>query len=246
MKDQQVVETSGSKKNVDTVVHVILDMSGSMGKIAQATRDGLNNYIESLKKDKVDDVTLVSVTVFDADWAHRVGSSSRIDTVIDSMPLDDVPTITDQHYKPRGGTPMYDAIGESIERTDKALSGYAGEPEVLLVIITDGEENQSSRFKQGDIKALIEQKEGLGWSTIYLGANQNAWDVGSSLGIQAGNTKSYVASNAGIQNDVFGAVADSTMCYRSMKVSAKLAGVGDGYTTKSFFAEGNTEEKEES
>ena len=246
MKDQKVVETSESKKHVDTVVHVILDMSGSMGKIAQATRDGLNNYIESLKKDKVDDVTLVSVTVFDADWGYGQGSTSRIDTVIDSMPLDDVPTITDQHYVPRGGTPMYDAIGETVERTDKALAGFSGEPEVLLVIITDGDENQSNRFTQSDIKALIEQKEGLGWSTIYLGANQNAWAVGSALGIQAGNTKSYQASNAGIQDDVFGAVADATMCYRSMKVSAKLAGVGDGYTTSAFFAEGDTEEKEES
>ncbi len=240
MKNQKIVETP--KIKADTLAHVILDMSGSMGSIASATREGLNTYIQSLKDDKTEDAVLVSVTVFDSEgWVSNV--NIHIDTIMDMVPLADVPEITEGHYKPRGGTPMYDAIGTVVERTESALAGIEGSPEVLLIIITDGDENTSQTFKQGQIKALLETKEGQGWSTIYLGANQDAWAVGSSLGINAGNVKSYSATVSGIKEDVFGAVACSTMAYRSEKKFAKAAGVGDGYTTRSFFANDSSAEK---
>ena len=243
MKNQKIVETPKTK--ADTLCHILLDMSGSMRGIASATREGLNNYINTMKEDKSDDIVLVSVTVFDSEGWHG-DLTVHIDTIMDMVPLADVPEITEEHYKPRGGTPMYDGIGKVVGRTESALEGIEGSPEVLLVIITDGDENTSKEFKQHEIKALLETKEGQGWSTIYLGANQDAWAVGSSLGINAGNVKAYSATVAGIKNDVFGAVADATIGYRAMKSEAKLAGDGDGYTTKSFFAgdiktEGKTE-----
>ena len=244
MKNQQVVETP--KLKADTLVRVILDMSGSMSRIASATREGLNTYIQSLKDDKSDDTVLVSLTVFDSEgWVSDV--VVHIDTVLDMVPLADVPEITEEHYKPRGGTPMYDAIGTVVQDTERALSGIEGNPEVLLVIITDGDENTSQTFKQGQIKTLLETKEGDGWSAIYLGANQDAWAVGSSLGINAGNVKAYAATVEGIQGDVFASVANATTAYRSAKLSAKSIGAGEDFVTRSFFAgdakvEGKSEE----
>jgi len=244
MKNQQIVETP--KLKADTLVRVILDMSGSMTGIASATREGLNTYIQSLKDDKSDDTVLVSLTVFDSSgWVSDV--VINIDTVLDMVPLADVPEITEEHYKPRGGTPMYDAIGTVVQDTERALDGIEGKPEVLLVIITDGDENTSQTFKQGQIKTLLETKEGDGWSAIYLGANQDAWAVGSSLGINAGNVKSYNATVEGIQGDVFASVANATSEYRSSKLSAKSIGAGDAFVTRAFFAgdakvEGKTEE----
>jgi len=233
MKNQKIVETQ--KIKADTLCHIILDMSGSMRGIASATREGLNNYINTMKEDKNDDIVLVSVTVFDSEGWHG-DISVHIDTIMDMVPLADIPEITEEHYKPRGGTPMYDAIGKAVCRTESALEGIEGSPEVLLVVITDGDENTSQEFKQNQIKTLLETKEGQGWSTIYLGANQDAWAVGSSLGINSGNVKAYAATVDGIKDDVFASVANATVCYRSMKSEAKIAGVGDGYTTKSFFA----------
>lgn len=234
MKNQQIVETPKTK--ADTLCRIILDMSGSMSRIASATREGLNTYLQSLKDDKSDDVVLVSVTVFDSEgWVSNV--AVHIDTVLDMVPLADVPEITEEHYKPRGGTPMYDAIGTVVQDTERALEGIEGNPEVLLVIITDGDENTSQTFKQCQIKTLLETKEGQGWSTIYLGANQDAWAVGNSLGINVGNVKTYAATVEGIKNDVFASVANATSNYRAAKLSARAIGAED-FTTKSFFADG--------
>jgi len=244
MKNQKIVETPKTK--ADTLCHILLDMSGSMLGIASATREGLNNYINTMKEDKSDDIVLVSVTVFDSEGWHG-DIKVHIDTIMDMVPLNDVPEITEEHYKPRGGTPMYDGIGKVVGRTEGALEGIEGSPEVLLVIITDGDENTSQEFKQHEIKALLETKEGQGWSTIYLGANQDAWAVGSSLGINSGNVKAYSATVAGIKDDVFASVANATTCYRAAKIGAKADGLGESFTTKSFFAgdtmtEGKTEE----
>ncbi len=233
MKDQHIVETP--KIKADTLCHVILDMSGSMSRLASATREGLNTYLQTLKDDKSDDEVLVSVTVFDSDgWSDNI--TVRIDTILDMVPLNAVPEITEDHYKPRGGTPMYDAIGTAVERTELALEGVTGSPEVLLVVITDGDENTSQTFKQGQIKTLLEMKEGQGWSTIYLGANQDAWAVGSSIGINAGNVRAYAATIEGIKDDVFTSVANATTAYRADKLMAKSIGAGDGYVTRAFFA----------
>ncbi len=241
MKNQKIVETPKTK--ADTLAHVILDMSGSMSNIASATREGLNTYIQSLKDDKSDDTVLVSVTVFDSEgWVSNVGI--HIDTIMDMVPLTEVPEITEAHYKPRGGTPMYDAIGKVVERTERALEDIEGNPEVLLIVITDGEENTSQSFTQRQVKTMLETKEGQGWSTIYLGANQDAWAVGSSLGINVGNVKTYSATDKGIKSDVFASVACATTAYRSNKLMAKAGGDGDGFTTRSFFSNSGTVQEE--
>lgn len=243
MKNQKIVATP--KIKADTLCHIILDMSGSMGNIASATREGLNNYLNTMKEDKNDDIVLVSVTVFDSEGWYGDSIKVHVDTIMDMVPLDEIPEITESHYKPRGGTPMYDAIGKSVGRTERSLEGIEGNPEVLLVIITDGDENTSRKFKQHEIKSLLETKEGQGWSTIYLGANQDAWAVGNSLGINAGNVKAYDATDEGIRSDVFASVANATVSYRTMKSAAKLAGNGDGFTTQAFFSGSNlTEEKD--
>ena len=42
---------------------------------------------------------------------------------------------------------------------------------------------------------LIKEKEASGWAFIYLGANQDAWEVAGSIGIGKQYSASYDASN---------------------------------------------------
>lgn len=243
MKDQVIKSKKQPKIKADTVVSILVDMSGSMSGIQEATREGLNGYLGTLRSDhKNTDDVLVSITVFDTKpdygqgWGHTL--KSRINTIFNLVPLSDIPTITREHYSPDGGTPLYDAIGETINRTDEALCGVRGKPDVLFVIITDGEDLHSQKLTDKDAKLLIEEKQGAGWTPVYLGANQNAWAISNKLGISANSTKSYVATNEGMKQDVFHDLGTRTHAHRTAKhavYSANVASAGT-YSTRSFFA----------
>ncbi len=218
----------------DTIVGVVIDMSGSMGGIAQATRDGYNEYISSLKADKDLGDVKVTLTVFDSGWDQK----PNIDVVYNATPLEHVPVLTESVYKPRGGTPLCDAMGATIHRTEEALKNYKGNPNVLLVIITDGKENSSKEFSKVQISKMVKEKESQGWTTIYLGANHDSWAAGASIGIASGNTLNYSASN--IRKGAFEKVARGTSSYRA------VASTTCDYMTQSFFADaGLTEDEEE-
>ena len=245
MKDQVIINQKPKRRKkikADTVVSILLDKSGSMSSIQSATREGLNGYLNTLREDnKNTDEVLVSITVFDTvsvyggSWSNRL--ENRIVTIFDMVPLSEIPEITEEHYRPDGGTPLYDAIGETISRTDEALLGVKGKPDVLFVIITDGEDLHSSQLTDKDAKCLIEEKQGAGWTPIYLGANQDAWAVSGKLGIAAGSTKAYAATNEGVQDDVFKDLGVRTHAHRVAKhaiYSANVASAGT-YTTNAFF-----------
>merc|ERR1712226_1553278 len=80
---------------------------------------------------------------------------------------------TRETYKPNGMTALLDAIGCTLE-------AYGEEMFNTLVILTDGEENSSKLYTNSQIKEVIEEKK---WEVEYLGANQDAFSVGRSMGI---------------------------------------------------------------
>ena len=52
-------------------------------------------------------------------------------------------------------------------------------------------ENASREFTRGAILERLDRKqEDEGWLVIYLGANQDAWEVGQQFGTVAGNSMS--------------------------------------------------------
>jgi hypothetical protein len=70
--------------------------------------------------------------------------------------------------------------------------------QVLFVIMTDGEENSSREFDRQHIMAMIEDRQKTaGYEFLYLGANQDAYQVGSGIGIHGGRSLDYAASPAG-------------------------------------------------
>jgi hypothetical protein len=103
---------------------------------------------------------------------------------------------------------------------------------VLVVTITDGEDNSHLEITQGlkrytsqEVKDMVEhQKTKYNWDFAYIGANQDAWAVGSSMGYSAGTTLNYVADSAGTAV-AFDTLARSTTQYRSLAgASFKFAG----------------------
>lgn len=71
---------------------------------------------------------------------------------------------------------------------------------VLLVIITDGEENSSREYSAEKIKAQIErQKKNYGWDFIFLGANIDAVETAGRFGISPDRAQNYHADREGVE-----------------------------------------------
>lgn len=187
-----------------TEVIFVIDGSGSMHSKADDVRGGFNTYVEELRKDKDGDYSL-SAIVF----------NTQVFPLFTQKDLKDVPELTEKNYAPGGNTALYDAIGGAIDEIKDSTANYCthcgekraasakfcskcgtqlgnGRSKYLLVIMTDGEENSSIRYRKHHIVQKIKDKEAQGnWTIAYLGANQDAMREGTAMGIQPGNTWSY-------------------------------------------------------
>lgn len=174
-------------KDLKTVVALVLDETGSMSPTVTDTIGAVNDYLDTLTKDSPD--ALVSVMEF----SDTYGSEPAFRVLASGEKAADVPRLTTENYRPRGNTPLYDAIGKAITETETVEADR-----YLLVVMTDGQENASREWKLDGVRKLIEKKQGENWTIVYLGANQNAWQVGASLGVNAGSTMSYAQTARGV------------------------------------------------
>lgn len=173
-----------------TDITFILDRSGSMAGLVDDTIGGFNTFLAEQKKVAgAANVTLVSF----ADGAA---------TVYAGRPLADAPPLTRETYSPSGNTALYDAICETV---DAAGSRFAMMPEserpgmVMVVIITDGEENHSRKFSREDVfQRITTQQDVYKWTFLFLGANQDAFKAAGAMGIPQNLAASYSASAAGV------------------------------------------------
>ena len=162
------------RKNLTEIVF-ILDQSGSMSDLASDTIGGFNSLIEKQKQE--DGEALVSTVLF----------NNRSCVIHDRVPIEKVEKLTCRDYVPNGSTALLDAVGDAIGHIGN-VHKYARSEDVpektLFVITTDGMENASRRHTLEDVKRKIErQREKYGWEFIFLGANIDAAQTASSMGI---------------------------------------------------------------
>ncbi len=139
------------KKNY---IAIVRDHSGSMWGLAQSAARDYNSNIASLKeasqRENLD--TIVSTV------KCGVGSAGLVERDVVNSNVQVLKEITAHGYETTGGsTPLFDSVGEAIEIIRSAPD--AGDPEVsfLVMVITDGQENSSRRWRSGlgeEIKRL--------------------------------------------------------------------------------------------
>jgi uncharacterized protein YegL len=176
------------RKSAPVVVNVILDKSGSMESCKEGTIAGFNKYIRDLQK-KGGDIRF-SLTLFD---------TISIEKPYVDVPIEKVKLLNSETYKPAGGTPLYDAVIDATEACDERVSKMEVKPAVLNVIMTDGEENSSTRHDEeclSDYRGKLE-KQG-NWTFVFLGANQDSFAKARVLGIAMGNTSNFRSDNIGM------------------------------------------------
>jgi len=155
----------------------IIDESGSMEGSNSDVIGGFNSFIDRQKTENNGKIT-VSLYKF----------NNLVTRVISNKPAAKVRNLSNEDYTPSGFTALFDAIGQAIHETDKQLSTQPEKlrpDKVMVVIITDGEENASKEFSAIAIKSAISTHEGLlNWSFIFLGSGLESFKDAEALGIK--------------------------------------------------------------
>lgn len=191
-----------------THIALLIDRSGSMISIKDDMEGGLESFIQ--KQKALDGECTLSVVQFD----------DQYEKIINFKDIKEVDKIV---IEPRGWTALIDAACKFINETGQTLNSLpeSKRPEkVLFLIITDGYENSSREFKAEDLKEKIKhQEEKYKWEFVYLGANQDAFTVGSGYGISASKMSNFKGTKKSITT-MFASVSDAAAVYRSATADA--------------------------
>ncbi len=156
-----------------THISVILDRTGSMESIRDDTIGGFNAFLNAQKADP----GLASLTLVQFD------SQDPYEIVHQFKPLTEVPELTRETFVPRASTPLLDAIGRGINDLEKSLADITENERpsrVVMVLITDGQENASREFRKDQIEKMIKEKqEKAAWQFVFLSADLAA--IGDAL-----------------------------------------------------------------
>lgn len=169
-----------------THLYFLLDRSGSMQSIKSDTEGGFAAFIEEQRSAPGE--CRVTLAQFD----------DRYETVYADRRLADVPALD---LQPRGSTALLDAMARLITEAGVRLAALPEDQRpgtVIVAIMTDGLENASREWTHAAIKALVEQQErDYSWQFLYLGADQDAIEVGASVGIARDRSMTYGRAKAG-------------------------------------------------
>lgn len=149
----------------DGLIHVcfVLDESGSMSSSESDVKGGFKKVIEE-QKALAKGGCIISLFKFET-TASQIYLGKDVNE-IDGDKL---------NYCPSGLTAMNDGIGLAIDSVGKWLSGMdeSERPEKnLIVIMTDGAENNSKEFTLEQIREKIKhQTEKYDWSFVYMGTD---------------------------------------------------------------------------
>jgi hypothetical protein len=183
MADKKQSEKKPASRSI--LINFVLDRSGSMGSIQDATISGFNEFKNSQTAE--DGEAYFTLTLFDTEF----------DTVCRAVPIREVSDLDRSSYRPDGMTALFDAIGHTMKLTDDFVAAHKPD-QVLFVIMTDGGENSSREYSSERIFQMIADRQTLAqYEFMYLGANQDSYAVGQGLGMRDGRTYDYAATSQG-------------------------------------------------
>lgn len=178
-----------------THISVILDRSGSMAAIADDVVGGFNSFI-ARQREMAGDATLTLVQFDDHD---------PYEVIHNRRPLGEVEPLTRETYVPRGLTPLLDAMGRGILDLDSMLAAMAEEElpqRVIMVFVTDGQENASREFKREAVTKLVEERQSgdKPWDILFLSADLEAIGEARDLRIAYRSSIAFDADAMGVSN----------------------------------------------
>ena len=137
--------------------------------------------------------------------------------VLDRVDINKVKELTEEEYVCMSCTALLDAVGDSIKHI-RNIHKYARKEDIpektVFVIMTDGLENASEKYRYHDVKSLIERaKEESNWEFLFLGANIDAIGEAKNLGIEEDYAVEFCCDERGIELN-YEAVSDAVKMMR--------------------------------
>jgi uncharacterized protein YegL len=192
-----------------TYYNLILDQSGSMSSSRIETLNAVNAQIESCRQiasTHPNQELILSLTLFNNN-AHRLFSQKS---------PNQAPLLTQSQYEPNGSTALLDAIGMQINLMKEVIK--PGD-DVVMVILTDGQENASQYFNFQQISNSInELKASERWTFSFMGADIDAWDIASRLNIDRDEVVSFNKKDMSKQMNI---VSNDLSEYMNLKSEGK-------------------------
>ncbi len=180
-------------------IAMILDRSGSMSSIQEATVEGMNAFLTEQKQSPGE----VSLLLVQFDNAYEQVYSGPIADA-PNFTLAEQPIGNQVRFEPRGMTALLDAMGKTIDDLGKSLAALPEDRrpgKVVVVTMTDGMENASKTHSQPQIAAIIQhQREVYKWEFQFLAANQDAIKTAAKYNIPAAQAITYASSGIGTRN----------------------------------------------
>lgn len=174
-----------------TQITFVLDSSGSMSKIEDDTKGGFNTFVQEQQEEE----GTATVSLYDF--------NTTVTLLYETVPIDEIPKLTNENYSPGGQTALHDAIAEAIKSTDDQIQTMASgdEPDnVIVVILTDGKEN-ASETPQDQVREMVEEyREKRDWEFVFIGANQDAALTAESMGMDKDKSLDMAHSGEGAKS----------------------------------------------
>jgi len=191
-----------------THITVILDRTGSMESIRDDTVGGFNTFIKNQKAEP--GTATLTLVQFDSQDPYEV--------IHHFKPIGEIPELTRDTFVPRGSTPLLDALGRGINDLETCLGGIEEEvrpSKVVMVVVTDGQENSSREFHKDQIEKMIKERtEKNGWQFVFLSADLAAIGDAQALGIHADAVLLFAKTNKGSAT-AWSSLSERTADYRS-------------------------------
>ena len=175
-----------------TLIAALLDRSGSMECSKEFTEDGWRELINTQRSEP--EYCEVTLAQFDTEY----------EVLYPPTAITEVPEFV---VVPRGMTALLDSAGTFITEVGSRLAAMPEDQrpgQVICLIMTDGMENASQQWTWEAIKALItQQREVYDWEFIFLGADIDAIEVASRMGMNPRYAMDFDKRNYGLQRAAF-------------------------------------------
>lgn len=226
----------GDRKLIHNVY--ILDGSGSMAAFGkyEIACSGINTELEMLRSESSVDYTQ-TIIEFDSSQTyspfglgHFGGTDHKTEIVTHCFmkPLNEVGKFVGRG--PRGGTPLFQTVGETV---DRFINAVKGDERVLIKIFTDGEENTSSGLYKNPavLHDLIERAKNVNkFAITFVGTDKDVERMVADIGINRSNTFAH-QNDACSVDKAFRTMTRGTALY----ATATAGGASAESLTKGFF-----------
>jgi uncharacterized protein YegL len=194
-----------------TIYHLIVDKSGSMGDCIPQTINGFNEQvskIRELQQQYPEQELTIGLTTFNHEvYEHFYQSRPEM-----------VNQLSTNTYIPDGTTALLDAVGLTVKHIEELIKFQERDTDttMVIVILTDGEENASKFYTLNVVKAMISRLQETGkWTFSFLGANLDSVQVAETMSIKRQNSAVY--SKANMEGGIFSKLSSSMDSYLDKK-----------------------------